>query len=712
MLLRKLMPGFIIFLFILQIISAFTLVSPVMAIIGCLIILVSAIRWGLYGGFISATLCAALLLITHMLSILQVSGWMSVIITVVLYYALGVGIGGVLGTIRKQKAALTASEERYISANLELANEKERLNLTLSSIGDGVIATDENGNITMMNKVASQLTGWDAQDAMNRPFSEVFDMADGNSGLSRTNPVADVLREGRLIELDQNAILTSKNGIKMNITVSISPIKKTEGGVFGVIAIFDDITELKRSEDAIKLSEKKFSSYIGNAPDGVFVVDDKGQYLEVNRAATEMTGYSKDELLHMTIRDILSEESQEAGMNDFFTLLEKGSMRGSLQYKHKDGTKKWMALDAVKLTEHSFLGFAKDITYQKKVEEQLLHISYHDQLTGLGNRRFYEEELKRLDTKINLPLTFVMGDVNGLKLINDSFGHTMGDQLLKKVAEVIKTGCRADDMIARVGGDEFIIVLPKTDALEAEQIIQRMKELSFKEKVCGMDISISFGYATKSSEEEDIQEIFVHAEDLMYRHKRAESTGNRSKTIDLVLNTLYKKSGREQLHSIQVSEICAAIASKMGFSKNDVNQIKIAGLMHDIGKIEIDEKILNKPEKLSKDEWERMQRHPEIGYRILNSINGFSAVADAVLEHQERWDGKGYPRGLKGEEISLHARIIAVADSYDAMTTHRTFGKALSEEDAINEMKRCSGTQFDPAIAQILIEMVLEKVLK
>jgi len=169
------------------------------------------------------------------------------------------------------------------------------------------------------------------------------------------------------------------------------------------------------------------------------------------------------------------------------------------------------------------IGTIQDITDYKKAEEQILYISYHDCLTEIYNRRFYEEELKRLDTKRNLPLTIVMGDVDGLKLINDSFGHAMGDELLRKAAEVIKNGCRTDDIIARLGGDEFVIILPKTDAFETEQIIKRIKDLSLKEKVGNINISIAFGYATKSNEEENIQEIFKYAEGLMYRHKRSGS---------------------------------------------------------------------------------------------------------------------------------------------------------------------------------------------
>jgi diguanylate cyclase (GGDEF)-like protein/putative nucleotidyltransferase with HDIG domain len=304
-------------------------------------------------------------------------------------------------------------------------------------------------------------------------------------------------------------------------------------------------------------------------------------------------------------------------------------------------------------------------------------------------------------------MTIAIGDVNGLKLINDSFGHVVGDELLKKAAEVIKKGCRVDDIIARLGGDEFVIVLPKMTALEAEQIIKRINDMTSDEKVGSIEISISFGCATKSSKEEKIQDIFKYAEDLMYRHKHTESVQIKSKTIDVVLNSLYEKSGVEKFHSIRVSEICEAIAIKMGFNRDAVYHIRLAGLMHDIGKIEIDEQILNKPVGLDKDEWEKMQRHPEIGYRILSSVSEFSVMADDILEHHEKWDGTGYPSGLKGEEISLNARIISVADAYATMTSDRTYQKAITEEAGVAEVKKCSGTQFDPNIARIFIEEVL-----
>ncbi|MEI8199478.1 MAG: HD domain-containing phosphohydrolase [Eubacteriales bacterium] len=355
------------------------------------------------------------------------------------------------------------------------------------------------------------------------------------------------------------------------------------------------------------------------------------------------------------------------------------------------------------------VGTIQDITERKIKEEEIKFLSYHDQLTGLYNRRFYEEEIMRLDTKRNLPMTIIMGDVNGLKLINDSLGHAMGDELLKKTADAITQGCRADDIIARLGGDEFVVLLPRTTTIVAEQIIKRIQDLLSREKVGNIDISVSFGYEAKNNEEDKIQEVFKEAEDHMYKHKRVEGSSMRTRTVQIILNTLYEKSKIEQLHSIKVSEICEAIAIKLNLDKAEVYQIKIAGLMHDIGKIEIDETILSKPEKLNAEEWNVIRKHSEMGYQILSSVNEFAKIADYVLEHHERWDGKGYPNGLKGEAISTPARIIAIADAFDAMTRKRTYSPALSEEAAVTEIEKCAGTQFDPEIVRIFVEKVLGK---
>ncbi len=351
----------------------------------------------------------------------------------------------------------------------------------------------------------------------------------------------------------------------------------------------------------------------------------------------------------------------------------------------------------------------KELAFQN---EEILYLNYHDQLTGLYNRRFCEIELKRLETTKDLPLTMIMGDVNGLKLINDSFGHAMGDELLKKVAEIIKKGCRADDSIFRSGGDEFIILLPKTDAFEAEIITKRINELALLEKVGSIDISISFGYETKNNEDHKIQDVFKKAEEHMYNNKLFESLSVRKKTVDLIIKTLHEKNKKLEEHSQRVSKLCERMGEILGLFEYQIKELKTAGLLHDIGKIAINENILNKPGKLTDNEWKEIKRHSEIGYRILITDPNMSKMAEYVLAHHERWDGKGYPRGLKEKEIPYESRIIAIADAYDAMISERLYCNAMSQEDALLELKKNAGIQFDQELVSVFIEEVLGNSLK
>ncbi len=378
----------------------------------------------------------------------------------------------------------------------------------------------------------------------------------------------------------------------------------------------------------------------------------------------------------------------------------------------KDGSNGWMWVrgEAEKDSQGkivSLSGAAQDITKRKELENKLLFMSYHDHLTRLRNRRYYDDTLIKLDTIDNLPLSIVMLDVNGLKVVNDSFGHSSGDALLEKAARTIEKVCREKDIIARIGGDEFAAILPRTDREQCVEMANQIKELAYQEVVENIHLSISYGYDTKTEVQQDINEVIANAENYMYRHKLYERSSNRSHTIDLILNALFEKSHREAEHSDRVSYLCRAIARKMKLSADMIDQIKIAGLIHDIGKIGVDEKILNKEGALTSEERKEIERHPEIGWRILSSAEEFSKLCLVVLHHHEKWDGSGYPNGLKGEEIELEARIIGVADAYDAMTSERSYRRAMSKEAAIQELKRCSGSQFDPTVVNIFINMVL-----
>lgn len=477
------------------------------------------------------------------------------------------------------------------------------------------------------------------------------------------------------------------------------------------------------TEEALKSSEEKYRLITEFASDVIWTFNiTKNQFTYISPSILQLRGLTAEEAMKQSLEEALTAESLDfinsnmaTHINDFIKS-PKALINpiAEVQQPCKNGDIIWIEI-STKCRYNSdcdieVVGISRSIDERKKSEKQVIYLSYHDQLTKLYNRRFYEEELRRLDTERNLPITLVMADVNGLKLTNDAFGHKAGDMLLEKIANILKRECRADEIVARIGGDEFVILLQKTGAQNASKIIERINKAITKEKIANVILSISMGFAVKQDISEDMNEVFKKAEDDMYRHKLSESSSIRSQTIDLIMNSLYEKNNREMLHSKRVSEICEAIARSMNFDKDDINQIRIAGLMHDIGKIGINDNILNKVDKLNSDEWHDVMKHSEIGYRILSSVNEFSKIAEYVLEHHERWNGKGYPKGLQGEEISIEARIITVADAYDAMTSDRAYRNALEEEQVIKEIKSNAGIQFDPNIVVVFIEKVLGKV--
>lgn len=493
-------------------------------------------------------------------------------------------LGAMISALSFSNLNLSRILSEHKAIEEQLYNEKELFKTTLISIGDGVISTDTRGQVLIMNKVSEQLTGWSQEEAIGQPIETVFQIINEDTRLRCDNPVAKVLANEQIIELDNYTLLISKDGSERLIEDSAAPIIDERGNLTGVVLVFRDCTETKKSQDEIK------------------------------------------------------------------------------------------------------------------------YLSFHDHLTGLYNRRFYEEELARLDSPRNWPLTIVMGDVNGLKLINDSFGHVTGDQLLIKTAAALTNGCRADDIIARIGGDEFVMLFPKTDAFEAAQMIKRINKLLKKETIEGLEISVSFGYQTKTTATDDREEIFKKAEDAMYHNKLYEGPSLKGRVIDNIIAVLNRKSNREEVHSRQVSELCQRMGEALGLGDYQIKELKAFGLLHDIGKIAIADRILNKPTKLTDVEWLEIKNHAEIGYRILSTNNELTEIAEYVLAHHERWDGKGYPKGLKGQEIPLPARICAIADAYDAMTSERSYQSVRTEAVALAELRNNAGTQFDPELVRLFME--------
>ena len=338
--------------------------------------------------------------------------------------------------------------------------------------------------------------------------------------------------------------------------------------------------------------------------------------------------------------------------------------------------------------------------------DRIKTLTFHDYLTGLYNRAYFEEELKRLDVKRLLPMSIIVGDVNGLKLVNDSLGHDEGDVLLKKIAKILKESFRKEDIIARWGGDEFSIILPATSNEVANKIVQRVKEKCEKNSTYEMKLSISFGVTTKIEESEDIQELIKSSEEQMYRRNMAEQKSVHSSIIASLGKALSERDYETEEHVKRMKDYATLLGVQLDLPESQVDDLSLLATLHDIGKIAIADNIILKPGKLTSEEFEAVKKHPEIGFRIATSSQELAPIADAILYHHEWWNGTGYPKGLKGEDIPLLARIISVVDSYDAMTSDRPYRKAMSQEAAMQELRLFAGKQFDPDIVEKFIDII------
>ncbi|MFN2364562.1 MAG: HD domain-containing phosphohydrolase [Halarsenatibacteraceae bacterium] len=342
-----------------------------------------------------------------------------------------------------------------------------------------------------------------------------------------------------------------------------------------------------------------------------------------------------------------------------------------------------------------------------RAEKEIRYLGFHDKLTGLYNRMFVEEELKRLDSERQLPLSIIAGDVNSLKLVNDAFGHKAGDDLLKKVAAILKESCRKEDIIGRFGGDEFTIILPNTSKKEAEKILARIKDNCKNEEDTIIPVSIALGLATKADENEDVNEVLKNADTNMYENKIKESEEVKNIVLETLMEKLGEKEFETQLHCERLKKLAAKIGAELEFTSNDLERLKKAAYLHDIGMISASEEILKKEESLTESEWNEIKKHPETGYRIARSSDKLTDIANIILYHHERWDGNGYPRGIKGEEIPIQARIITVIDAYDVMVNNNLYKEALTKEEAIAELYDNAGSQFDPEIVDIFVKKII-----
>lgn len=495
-----------------------------------------------------------------------------------------------------------------------------------------------------------------------------------------------------LIELQGEALL-EKQRVLENINIILEEKVKERSA------------EILEKNELLQKSEIRYKTIVSLFPDAIFKVSINGIFLECEGGNHDNLITHPQSFVGKNIDEIFPPyflETTKEKLNLVVSTKKTESFKYQVEIENEI-----MDYEAriVYLSDSEVYLILRNITDSQKIVREIEYLSYHDQLTGLYNRRFFEEEFVRLSNSRNLPLSILLLDVNGLKLVNDVFGHQAGDRLLREVSETMKLCVRSDDIVARIGGDEFSIILPKTLESDAISLSERIKKKVSEIEIQGAVGSISIGCAIMTNENMNLDNLFKKADDMMYKEKAHESQLMREKTLNSIFSKIINENEAEKLHIEFIEELSIKIGKYLKLNDFELKQLSTAAKFHDVGKVIIEEGILNKPNTLTDEEYKEVRRHAEIGYQIIKSINNMGDILDIILYHHEAWDGSGYPKGLKKYEIPLLSRIICVADAYEAMVHYRPYRKTRTHEEAIKELLEFSGIQFDPDIVEALIEV-------
>lgn len=600
-------------------------------------------------------------------------------------------------------------EETERRRTLEILGESEaRHRAVFENAGSAMILSDENGRVAMANEEFCRLTGYAREEVERCLFWTAFVPPDE---LPRLREITSRRQEApETVPRRYETRLMNRAGKLLDVIVCSDFIPGSKQQV----ASFLDISEIRSVQNALEASERRFREFAESLPQVVFEIDMKGTVLFVNRNACSTLGYAHEELMggFNALQVIAPEERDRARRRMRERLLgDDDPAPGEFTGIRRNGSRFPLAIYLRPILSdgrsQGFRGLIVDMTHQKELEERLRFFSLHDPLTRLYSRTFFDEELRRLSAGRDNPVGIVVCDLDGLKFLNDTMGHSVGDRILSDAAALLRRAFRGNDVLARIGGDEFAALLPRCDESALVRIVETISRETERHNKAfpARPLSISVGHATGNAGDVRIETLFAAADDRMYRSKNDRREAARLFLLKRLQRALTIREFHDGDHPRRIERHLLALAEPLGISGESRQLLGLLAHWHDIGMVTVDESIVLRAGPLAPEEWKEIRRHPETGARIVASFQNLAALAPWILAHHERWDGSGYPLGVSGEDIPVESRMLALVHSYDAMISARPWRPGRSSGEARTEIANCAGTHFDPRMAELFLAL-------